>query len=473
MAPTADGTAESFSPGPTTAPGMLDISHMKIAYSICLDPSVPVTQSASGDGNSQPSTSGMPCRPQFTLDLNELRLVVTRYHKYMDWADARIQELEPKPINPEPGQHLLHDEVVTLKRKIEEQDGKIEKQNGMIEELHKGNAAYRHVIDQQATQKSKDIEEKMATLVRREHEFEAKEAKRRQRVAETSAEQDLFDAIEALGLSLKKALREMRTLVAGKVRPQQAFERWESRFCEPTIQLVKLTERVRSTRNANTQREKDLTQRTTEFELKRTELTRATNQLKAEKDLFAKEQNEWRRQLAQNLEGAELKAVKEMWLKIQEETVKPQLLAEATSNSYDAAKRDLLEQSEEQAREAKKTGFMNGRVDGLRQGRAEISKDMNEKVGQARKEGLTKGRERGYAEGLTTGKEQGLFEGRNEAQAKGLAACAGIFFKGVHCGILMPEWEKQDLLKADGKANASHPYWWGRMAAHCIKKHGL
>jgi hypothetical protein len=466
MAPTTDGPAERFSSDPTMALGMLDVLYLKMAHSICLDPTVPITQSARDDGSFQSSGSRMPCRPQVSLVQNNVCHLLAKYHNYMDWADARIQKLEQKPIDPELGRNLLHDEIAVLKRKIKEQDGK-------IEELHKGNAAYRHVIDQQATQKIKDIDEKMAILVRRKQEFEAKEAKRRQRAAETSAEQTLFDAIEALEPSIEKALREMRTLVAGKVRPQQAFDRWESRFCEPTIQLVKLTERVKSARNADKRREKDLTQHITELELQRTEHTRATNQLKADKDLFTKEQDEWRRQLAQNLEGAELKAAKEMWLKIREESVKPQLLAEAKSISYDAAKQDLLEQSEEQAREAKKLGFMNGRLDGLRQGRAEISKDKISKVSQARKEGHAEGRERGYAEGLTIGKEQGLVEGRNEFRATKEAACAEIFFKGVHCGVLMREWEKRALLKADGKANASHPYWWGRMAAHCIKKHGL
>jgi hypothetical protein len=90
-------------------------------------------------------------------------------------------------------------------------------------------------------------------LTKRGEELNTQESTSKRRCDDTSGDQVLFDAIEGLETVTNKATRDVRNLVAGKNRPQQVMDKWMSKFCEPSIQLVRLTEQVRSARDESEQ----------------------------------------------------------------------------------------------------------------------------------------------------------------------------------------------------------------------------
>lgn len=84
-------------------------------------------------------------------------------------------------------------------------------------------------------EKLKEAHDRLAVLEKREAALKAAEARPRRKSNEIRFDQDLFDAITKTKDAIEKGVREIRNLVTGKNRPEQAFQRWITRFCEPNI----------------------------------------------------------------------------------------------------------------------------------------------------------------------------------------------------------------------------------------------
>jgi hypothetical protein len=294
-----------------------------------------------------------PYRPRPSQDLLDFFPLLAKYVQWMDWSEKEKNKLLKAKLEAELEKDRAQEKVLSLTTELGSA-------NEELTVLHKGNAAYRHVKEQQLNKKLRDADENLAMLVKREKELEAREAKSRRKHENISADRDLFDAIENLGSITEKAIREMRTLMAGKNRPQQAFDRWATKFAEPNIQLVNLNARIRSIRDDSQQqltlritdiekRERVLSERIAEFEkdfqcrdTQRWEENRLRDinrgeqhksrtgehenliwAIRSQKAALREEQQSWRGQQAGSLVDAELTAVQKIRLERLENMARP------------------------------------------------------------------------------------------------------------------------------------------------------
>lgn len=59
------------------------------------------------------------------------------------------------------------------------------------------------------------------------------------------ADSSLLKAVENLGKATEKARRDMSNLLAGKKRPEQAFTKWETTYCKPSLDIVNLAKQMK------------------------------------------------------------------------------------------------------------------------------------------------------------------------------------------------------------------------------------
>lgn len=122
--------------------------------------------------------------------------------------------------------------------------------------------------------------------------------------------------------------------MAGKNRLQQAVDKWQKKYCESSNHILKLEVRVREVQSNNTARTNEIAKQ---------ESALSTKMAETEADIrtFRKEQDDWRYQRSQSLDGAELAAVQQIWLDLYEKKVKPELMKKLRGESYWAARTDL------------------------------------------------------------------------------------------------------------------------------------
>jgi hypothetical protein len=368
--------------------------------------------------------------------------------------------------------------------------------------LREGNAMYRHAMDQQLDEKFKEAEDRLSAIAKQEVDLDAREAKKSKRRVDISAEQEFLDAVEELGALTERAVREMRNLVVRKSTPQQAFDKWYTKFGEPNIQLVKLRERIKKTSEKNAedkkgidQREKDFTQRVVDFEeeirhreremkeregIRKAELEQAAvegtkdlarkvdqhekevAQLAADRQTFKIERAAWHDQQANRLEGDELKAVERTWLTKQENEVRPQLLAEIKQN----VEQEHREECEKAKEDGRRVGYEKGTADGFARGKEEGL--LQNRAENATK--LEKEREKATEEGVS---QEYPDAGDETMTIKDL----GTFLRAFHSAMLISsdnrhgEW--RPFWDNNNTPNCVHPYWQGRLVARFVLKHDL
>jgi hypothetical protein len=238
-------------------------------------------------GPVQDVSNDEPYRPQPSRDLLKFYPALKEYFDWMEWSDKEVRNSSAAKFEAEK-------KYVVSQGKADKLAGELQAERTKLEQLHNDNAAYRHMIEYSLNKKLKDAEDKLAELTKREEVLKVAEARRLRKPDETSADRNLFDAIEGLGVIAEKAKREMGNLVAGKNRPQQAFDRFTARFCEPSIQLVQLVERVRSEEEEG---QRHLRQRTADIDKREEALIDRTTQFEkefAQRDMIRKEEYEKR-----------------------------------------------------------------------------------------------------------------------------------------------------------------------------------
>ncbi|KAF1841585.1 uncharacterized protein K460DRAFT_409044 [Cucurbitaria berberidis CBS 394.84] len=167
---------------------------------------------------------------------------LARCYTWGEWAELYIEELERKMADGSIERALQRtraaDEMTTLHQEYKQK-------------LHIAQTSSLATMEQESERRMQEANAKLTSLMKREKDPKVAEAKVRRMQAELKTYQDLSDAVEHMGDKIEKAVREMRTLTAGKSRPQQAFDRWEKLYCEPSIRVVDLNRQMRKDRDKN------------------------------------------------------------------------------------------------------------------------------------------------------------------------------------------------------------------------------
>jgi flagellar biosynthesis/type III secretory pathway protein FliH len=435
-----------------------------------------------------------------------------------EWLERRVEDLSKEKADAE-RKHIAAEKK--LEKKLEETALEIKKEREQFQEVQD-----RHAI--QLRVKEDAIAERDAILAR--HEEDKDSGERPKWIPNSKGPNaDLYDAVWNLGDKTTKAIREMRNLVSGKNRPEQAFARWEKSFCKQSIKLVQLEELMRSKHDKLKlefkEKEAVLEARESIVRDKESELSNAAEALHKDRQAFSVEQKQWRVDRAKNLHGTDLEAVQKLWLTAQEERVKPALRAEAKRQSNIEVKNQLelahraactkarseghtqglaeglktLEEQEHAAREAGdasgyQRGFEAGEEAGLRNGfatgwdeghDADHVKGYNEDQDEGYNEGYQKGHDEGWDKGWNSGRESGKEEGVKEGKAAGIrqgrleghaegeklaqTVKDEIFYRGLHTGVLQPLWRTPSIYRTDQQPNEIHPYWQGRAVVQLIR----
>ena len=385
---------------------------------------------------------------------------------------------------------LLTDRTMVMRKEREE-----------LQEAQERHTRHASVEEQKLNEMAKEMEDKTAALEKREEELKTTASKAKRIFPTAGPNSEVYDAIQSLGDWMEDGLRQFRNLSAGKTRLEQAIARWETKYCEPTIKIVKLQEHVRAEKEKH---RKEYSKNARVMDGKAEELKQATatqtaamKSLREERVVFGREQAHWRAQKASQLEGAELAVVQNLWLSIEEERVTPRIKAEAKRKSDIEVKLALEPQIRSQCARAKeegrKTGYEAGESDGVKRGRdegqAQAETKWKAKIISAEKrchaEGRSVGMAEGEAKGHAAGKIAGFADGRastwntahasgkreglEEGKTLGQSMEGESYYRGYHLGVLSTIWAVPSFYQADGQPTESHPYWRGRSLAQFIK----
>lgn len=406
-----------------------------------------------------------------------------------EWLERRAEELSIEKIDAD-------EKRVAAEEKLAEMTLKIDKEREELEEARK-----MHAIQLQV--KDKAISEREANLARQEEEAKERGSRPRWIPHNNGPDADLYDAVWALGDKIDKAMRDMRNLVTGKNRAEQAFSRWENTFCEQSIKLVQLDERLRSKQDKQKQevKEQEAMLEAREGVVTDTEsrLNTAKESLENDRQAFSLEQRQWRDGRAKNLEGTDLEVVQQLWLEAKEEQIIPAVraearslatievetqlepvhraaCAEARSEGHTAGMAEALQVLEERERAAHEAGSASGRdagrIEGRETGRSEghaTGRLEGHRVGY--ETGKNEGHEAGVQDGVRTGNQQGLLQGSTVAQS----VRDDCYYRGFHTSMLALEKRNPGMYQRDRngreRPNPSHAYWMGRAVARNIKQH--
>ena len=131
------------------------------------------------------------------------------------------------------------------------------------------------------------------------------------------------------------------------------------------------------------------------------------------------EQEKWRMQKAQELEGTELEAVQELWLSTQEERVKAEVKKQTEIEVRKTVEPHIRAECAKAQEEGCKAGYVAGVYDGVKKGHLEgqvyAATIWRERVTSAEKasrnNSYTAGRVQGYADGRREGYNVGISDG--------------------------------------------------------------
>lgn len=145
------------------------------------------------------------------------------------------------------------------------------------------------------------------------------------------------------------------------------------------------------------------------------------------------EQEKWRMQKAQELEGTELEALQELWLSTQEERVKAEVKKQTEIEVRRTMEPHIRAECAKAQEEGCKAGYVAGIYDGVKKGHLEgqvySATIWRERVTSAEKasrnNSYTAGRAQGYADGRREGYNVGISDGFTIGLAAGKREGAG------------------------------------------------
>ncbi|KAI4935996.1 hypothetical protein J4E85_001324 [Alternaria conjuncta] len=362
--------------------------------------------------------SNEPPRP--SRDILDFIPGLLPYVTRLEWLENRNCELSSATTD-------ANQKRIAAEKLLEDRTMEIDKKREELREARELHAIQLQVRDKAMS----EIEAKLAR-----QEEEAKDSGLRPRWIPNSEgpDADLYDAVWALGDKTDKAMREMRTLVAGRGRPEQAFSRWEKTFCLQNIKLVQLDERLRSKQDKQNQeiKEQEAMLEAREGVVTDTEsrLNMAKESLENDRQAFSLEQSQWRDGRARNLEGTDLEVVQQLWLQAKEEQIIPALRAEARSLATIEVENQLEPVHRAACAEAKSEGHTEGMAEALQvlEERERAAHEAGSASGRdagkieghetGRYEGYATGRFEGFRDGYEAGESEGVKRGRNESQAQ-------------------------------------------------------
>ncbi|OAG25834.1 hypothetical protein CC77DRAFT_8261 [Alternaria alternata] len=238
---------------------------------------------------------------------------------------------------------------------------------------------------------------------------------------------------------MEDGMHHFNNLAAGKNRLEQAVKRWEAKYCEPTIKIIKLQAHVHA------EKEKYLKEYfrqmwvLNEFaeKLKQSAARHVTiaQALRDERAVFDEEQEKWRMQKAQISEGTELEALRELWLSTRGERVKAEVKKQTEIEVRRTMEPHICAECAKAQEEGCKAGYVAGIYDGVKKGHLEgqvyAATIWKERVTSAEKvlwnnsytagraQGHADGRREGYNVGMSDGWQVGLAAGKGEGAREG------------------------------------------------------
>ncbi|CAN9332446.1 unnamed protein product [Alternaria alternata] len=229
----------------------------------------------------------------------------------------------------------------------------------------------------------KEIENKTMALKKCEEELRIKTLKTRRNVPTVRPNADIYDAIQSLGDWMEDA-----------------------KYCEPTIKIIKLQAHVHAEKEKHrkkySRQMRVLNENAEELKQSATRHVTIARALGEERAVFDEEQEKWRMQKAQELEGTELEAVQELWLSTQEERVK----AEVKKQTEIEVQRTM--EPHIRAEEGYNVGISDGFTIGLAAGEGEGARERGETNQQSYERGQDEGHPQGHYKGYAKGFAQGL-----------------------------------------------------------------
>ncbi|KAH6018960.1 hypothetical protein HBI83_115170 [Parastagonospora nodorum] len=449
-----------------------------------------------GEGNGGPVqgvVSDEPHRPQPSQDLLQFFPSLSQYTTWIKWAENRMQTLSRSEPTAEQSHVSTQAEIRNLTAKIKLQDERMAK-------LRREKSAQVQALLDSRVEKQDWFDEQMATLVTRAQEIKEMEMAAARPKTGPKADQSLLEAVSNLGKVTEKARRDMSNLVAGKNRPEQAFTKWETTYCKPSLDILHLAKQIKQDQEshqkqlaeqlANLVRREETTKYLEDFNSR----TAASREKSIEKKAreFEEEQEEWRLQRAMNLAGEELKIVEEKWNKLHKQAFKAQIWDEAKKANIAAAEKSLELKHKKNCSEWYKSGRVLGHDEGLKQGRVDTLREFKAQLDAAHASGYGKALESqatenadsirvSYEEGERLGRETAAAEYEiaidiaidtawQEAYRKGREAATAEH----ETAIAMPDWRyNTELFEDDGAVDEHHPYWWGRLVALNIDSLGV
>ncbi|KAH5201880.1 hypothetical protein HBH77_125800 [Parastagonospora nodorum] len=388
----------------------------------CIDEPDGSTPGEGSGGPVQGVVSDEPHRPQPSQDLLQFFPSLSQYTTWIKWAENRMQTLSRSEPTAEQSHVSTQAEIRNLTAKIKLQDERMAK-------LRREKSAQVQALLDSRVEKQDWFDEQMATLVTRAQEIKEMEMAAARPKTGPKADQSLLEAVANLGKVTEKARRDMSNLVAGKNRPEQAFTKWETTYCKPSLDILHLAKQIKQDQEshqkqlaeqlANLVRREETTKYLEDFNSR----TAASREKSIEKKAreFEEEQEEWRLQRAMNLAGEELKIVEEKWNKLHEQAFKAQIWDEAKKANIAAAEKSLELKHKKNCSEWYKSGRVLGHNEGLKQGRVDTLREFKAQLDAAHASGYGKALESQAtenADSIRVSYEDGERLGRETAAAE-------------------------------------------------------
>jgi hypothetical protein len=269
------------------------------------------------------------------------------------------------------------------------------------------------------------FESRAIALKKSEEELRIKTLETRRNLPTVGPNADIYDAIQSLGNRMEDGMHHFNNLAASKNRLEQAVKRWEAMYCEPTIKIIKLQAHVHAEKEKHrkeySRQMKVLNENAEELKQSAARHVTIARALGEERAVFDEEQEKWRMQKAQELEGTELEAVQELWLSTQEERVKAEVKKQTETEVRRTVEPHIRAECAKAQEEGCKAGYVAGIYDGVKKGHLEgqvyATTIWRERVTSAenasRNNSYTAGRAQGHADGRREGYNVGISDGFN------------------------------------------------------------
>jgi len=376
----------------------------------------------------------------------DLHNELARCHHWIDWADTRMQEIWRAIIDADVERELTaKKESVKTAQLRQQHDSAIWAVQNELHLVQRNNSA----------EKLEEAGRRIAAVERREAALAAAEANIERAQAHLNTYADLCKDVQDLGIKIKDAVREMKTMTGCKGHSEHAFKRWESMHCGPEfksiltkvnkqqsieedINRVERAERL----NAVLEREAELAELATQKETEIARVVEERAKISEERRKLREKEQRWIVQRGRELNDDESKAALEALCAEEIDKVKPAMLAEAKRLvsaairlDWEAQKTAVLSIIKEEGHRAgylqgSHDGHGRGKEEGYTQGKNASLEEMNARMAQEKatshaeghEAGFTTGRVAGRSEGLREGREAGLLEGHWEGVEEGTAA---------------------------------------------------